>query len=100
MPLPSSGGTDQTEAAQDRKSLSRELHETAQPLTVLQGLLELALLQPGSADEYRDVIQRAAEQSRRVSKGFDHVRRLLLEPGSSTAKPSVSEKSRIEGFHV
>ena len=58
-------------------AISHELHQTAQPLTVLQGLLELALLSSRTAEEYRDAIQRAMEQSRRISGCFDLVRRLF-----------------------
>jgi signal transduction histidine kinase len=57
--------------------ISRELHQTAQPLTVLQGLLELALLRSHTAEEYRNIIERAMEESRRVSGCFDHVRELV-----------------------
>lgn len=58
-------------------ALSRELHHSAQPLTVLQGVLELGLLTSTTTEDYRDVIQRAMEQSRRVSSSFDLVRKLL-----------------------
>jgi len=58
-------------------ALSRELHHSAQPLTVLQGVLELGLLTSTTTEDYRDVIQRAMEESRRVSSSFDLVRKLL-----------------------
>ncbi|MFZ0285064.1 MAG: hypothetical protein WAL32_07515 [Terriglobales bacterium] len=58
-------------------AISHQLHQTAQPLTVLQGLLELALLSSRTTEEYRDAIQRAMEQSRRISGCFDLVRRLF-----------------------
>jgi signal transduction histidine kinase len=78
-----------------------ELHQTAQPLTVLQGLLELALLSSATAEEYRGVIQRAVEESRRVSRGFEQMRNLIAT--SSTNKPCVPqapETQRIECVHV
>jgi hypothetical protein len=78
-----------------------ELHQTAQPLTVLQGLLELALLSSATAEEYRGVIQRAVEESRRVSSGFDQIRKLVAN--SSPKNQCVSqtpETQRIECVHV
>jgi signal transduction histidine kinase len=78
-----------------------ELHQTAQPLTVLQGLLELALLSSATAEEYRGVIQRAVEESRRVSSGFDRIRKLVAN--SSPKNQCVSqtpEPQRIECVHV
>jgi light-regulated signal transduction histidine kinase (bacteriophytochrome) len=58
-------------------AISHQLHQTAQPLTVLQGLLEVALLSSRTAEEYRGVIQRAMEQSLRISGCFDLVRKLF-----------------------
>src|SRR5271170_83775 len=57
--------------------ISHELHQTAQPLTALQGLLELALLMPHTAEEYRSVVQQAMEHSLRISGCFDHLRELF-----------------------
>jgi hypothetical protein len=59
------------------RAISRELHQTAQPLTALQGLLELALLTPHTVEEYRSIIRQAMEESLRVSGCFDHVRELF-----------------------
>jgi signal transduction histidine kinase len=69
-------------------ALSGGLHQAAQPLTVLQGLLELALIEPHTEDEYRHSIQMAMEQSQRVTGSFDHVRELvrLLQPESDVAQ--------------
>ena len=47
-------------------AILHELHQAAQPLTVLQGLLELALLSSATAEEYRGVIKRAVEESTRT----------------------------------
>jgi signal transduction histidine kinase len=58
-------------------AISRGLHRTAQPLTVLQGTLELALLKPHTREEYQSIITRAMEQSQRVSDYFAHVRELV-----------------------
>lgn len=74
-------------------AISRELHQTAQPLTVLQGLLELALLTSSTTEDYRGVIQRAMEQSQRISGCFDEVRRLFHsdQPAPDLSSFSVSE---------
>lgn len=67
---------DQQRAAE----LSRDLHQAAQPLTVLQGCLELALTQPHTAEEYKDSIERALDESRRVAACFDRIRELVRTP--------------------
>jgi hypothetical protein len=74
-------------------AISRELHQTAQPLTVLQGLLELALLTSLTPEDYRGVIQRAMEQSRRISGCFDLVRKLVhfQQPPLDLSSFSVSD---------
>jgi signal transduction histidine kinase len=78
-----------------------ELHQTAQPLTVLQGLLELALLSSATAEEYRGVIQRAVEESRRVSRGFDQMRKLVATLSPKTQGVSQTPATqRIECVHV
>jgi len=58
-------------------AVSKELHQTAQPLTVLQGLLELSLLKSGTIEEYRSSVERAINEVQRVVAGFDHVRELI-----------------------
>jgi len=58
-------------------AISRGLHRAAQPLTVLQGILELSLLKPHTSEEFQGVVLRAMEQSQRVSDYFDHVRQLV-----------------------
>jgi hypothetical protein len=66
-----------------------ELHQTAQPLTVLLGL------------QYRGVIQRAVEESRRVSSGFDQMRKLVANSSPKTQCVSQTpEPQRIECVHV
>src|ERR1700689_2143981 len=74
-------------------AISHQLHQTAQPLTVLQGLLEVALLSSRTAEEYRGVIQRAMEQSLRISGCFDLVRKLfhLQQLPSDVSTFSVSD---------
>jgi hypothetical protein len=81
--------------------IAHELHQTAQPLTVLQGLLELALLSSATAEEYRAVIQRAVEESRRVSSAFDQMRKLVANSSPKTQCVSQTpETQRIECVHV
>jgi nitrate/nitrite-specific signal transduction histidine kinase len=57
--------------------ISKRLHSTAQPLTVLQGVLELALLNAHTVEEYRECCRQAIEELRRVTGCFDQVRELL-----------------------
>ena len=61
-------------------ALSQGLHQTAQPLTVLQCLLEQALLDPCNAEQYREVIARAMSEARRVTECLDHVFKLVHRP--------------------
>ncbi len=58
-------------------AMSRELHKTAQPLTVLQGVLELALENAHTVEDYRQCCERAIAELRRVGDSFDEVRKLL-----------------------
>jgi hypothetical protein len=94
---------DLTEALGPLKAgvMLHELHQTAQPLTVLQGLLELALLSSATVEEYRGVIQRAVEESRRVSTGFDRMRKLIANSLPKTPCVSTTaENQGIEYIHV
>jgi hypothetical protein len=63
----------------------RGLHQAAQPLTVLQGLLELALTTPHTEQEYKRFLKRAMDESRRVGACFDAVRELVREPHAPSA---------------
>jgi hypothetical protein len=92
--------------------LSQDLHQAAQPLTVLQGCLELALTGAHTVDEYKRSIKRALDESRRVSACFDRIRQLVqtstptFEAGrlAASAKGSrtspVSDAKRIRCVHV
>jgi hypothetical protein len=59
------------------KAASRELHDTAQPLTVLQGLLELALERAHTVDDYREALTAALSETARVTACFENVRQLV-----------------------
>jgi hypothetical protein len=58
-------------------AISRALHQTTQPLTVLQGMLELALLKASTVDQYKDVVERSLEELRRATDCFGHLRTLI-----------------------
>ncbi len=58
-------------------AISCELHKTAQPLTILQGLLELMLMTGSNGEECRSSVERAAEEVQRLIACFDEVRKLV-----------------------
>jgi len=60
-------------------AISRELHKTAQPLTALQGLLELSLQREQTVQQYRGSVEKAIQQLQRVTDCFGQIRRLALE---------------------
>ena len=55
-------------------TISMGLHQATQPLTILQGTLELALLNASTVDEYKEAIERSLEELQRVTECFDHLR--------------------------
>ena len=54
--------------------ISRGLHQAAQPLTALQGWIELALNGTHTEHEYKSLMKHAREESQRVLGCFDRVR--------------------------
>ena len=58
-------------------SLSRQLHDATQPLTVLQGLLELALIKSQTVEDYRQSVELALKESARVAICFVELRDLI-----------------------
>jgi len=74
--------TDQTNG----RSVSRQFHQTTQPLSVLQGLLELSLIRSTTVEEYRLSIERALKELARVTICFAELRRLIdaAEQGAKT----------------
>lgn len=67
-------------------AISRELHQATQPITVLQGTLELALLAASTIDEYRRAIERSLEELQRVTDCFKHLRAFIqLQSASDVA---------------
>ena len=59
------------------EAVSQGLHQVAQPMTVLQGVLELALLAPSTEEQYKRTLQRAMDQWQRVAASIDALRRSL-----------------------
>jgi len=55
-------------------SISLGLHQATQPLTILQGTLELALLNASTVKEYRNAIERSLEELQRVTECFEQLR--------------------------
>jgi len=85
----------ESEASIDRDisaAFSLGLHQATQPLTVLQGTLELALADAKSVDECKRVIARSLEEVQRVSDCFEQLRTImqLHQPVSDVTTFSVS----------
>ena len=57
-------------------AISQRLHQAAQPLTVLQGMLEQTLIEAHTPEEYREIIVRLMGEARRVTCCFEHLREL------------------------
>jgi len=70
----SAGGSEVLVDQEISSSISLGLHQTTQPLTILQGTLELALLNASTVDEYKYAIERSLEELQRVTDCFEHLR--------------------------
>jgi hypothetical protein len=55
-------------------SLSGQLHEISQPFSVLQGTLELALIESRTVEDYRRSIEHALAESARLADCFEQLR--------------------------
>jgi light-regulated signal transduction histidine kinase (bacteriophytochrome) len=75
------------------KATSRGLHDTAQPLTVLQGLLEFTLMQAQTVQEYRESLTTALAEMSRLTACFENVRQLvrLQQPAADICDFSLLE---------
>jgi hypothetical protein len=62
--------------SEDAKKILHELHQAAQPLTVLQGVLELALIKSETVEEYRQSIETALLQTGRIVDCLNQIRML------------------------
>jgi signal transduction histidine kinase len=79
----------QQSVAADRElvnAMARELHDMAQPLTLLQGVLELALYNADTVERYQHSVAQALGELKRVLASFGQMRQLLR-----TAQPSGGE---------
>lgn len=96
MPFPREGIHATTDSLPTQiGTISQQLHQTAQPLALLQGWLELALLKPHSVDEYKGIIERAIDQSRRLSGCFDRVREMVRVQESESHSAHGIERSHV-----
>ena len=79
------------------KATSRGLHDTAQPLTVLQGLLEFTLMQAQTVQEYRESLTTALAEMSRLTACFENVRQLvrLQQPATDICDFSLLQAVQI-----
>jgi|SRR5580658_40711 signal transduction histidine kinase len=77
-------------------AMSRGLHQATQPLCVLQGTLELALLSAGTVDDFKSAVERSLAELQRVTDSFEDLRILarLQQPASDIA--TFSAASMVE----
>jgi len=73
-PKSSAGGSDVLVDEEISNSISLGLHQTTQPLTILQGTLELALLNASTVEECKNAIERSLEELQRVTDCFEQLR--------------------------
>ncbi len=99
-------------ACQITGAVTRGLHDAAQPLTVLQGSLEMALIGSRSAEDYKRSIKRAVDQSQKIVAAFDRLREIVNMPtcigdvkngsrfGMRGQTPESSDASKSRGCDV
>ena len=58
------------------------LHSAAQPLVVLQGILELAVLSNENREELRVASETALHEAQRISEQFDELRKIMRSCGA------------------
>jgi hypothetical protein len=63
-------------------TISMGLHQATQPLTILQGTLELALLNASTVEAYREAIEQSLAELQRVMQCFDHLRSVTQSASS------------------
>ncbi|HWF90895.1 MAG TPA: hypothetical protein VN684_01365 [Terriglobales bacterium] len=59
-------------------AMSEVLHQTAQPLTVLLGILELALLQAETITDYRESVERSLSEVARLVDCLNQAKRIAI----------------------
>jgi hypothetical protein len=69
-------------------ALARSLHQATQPLTVIHGTLELALLTANTMEKYRDAVELSLEELNRVTDCFRDLRAMICQPQPA---PDVAE---------
>lgn len=74
MHTPDSKSHTPSSIAGEGKKVLQALHQTAQPLTVLQGVLELALIKAETIQEYRQSIETALLQTGRIIDCLNQIR--------------------------
>ena len=77
------------------RTLARQLHQTTQPLSVLQGLLELALIESRSVDDYRRSVELSLVELGRVTDCFDELRRLVAASQNFQSGAQGSGRNRV-----
>jgi signal transduction histidine kinase len=100
----------QQSVAADRElvnTMAHELHDMAQPLTLLQGVLDLALYNADTVERYRHSVAQAMGELKRVIVSFGRMRQLVrpAEPAggelpSSPAPAQVSARLRSSAAQV
>ena len=81
-------------------AISQRLHKAAQPLTVLQGMLEQALIEAHTPEEYREIMVRLRGEARRVTNCFEHLRELAQVRESGLRAANVRTLLHGESRHV
>jgi hypothetical protein len=61
-------------------ALSRVLHQATQPLTVIHGTLELALLTANTMEKYREAVELSLEELKRITDCFRDLRAMICQP--------------------
>lgn len=59
------------------EALRNQIHDLSQPLTSLQGSLEVALLGEMDEAECRQILEQSLEEARRIALGFVKLRKVL-----------------------
>jgi len=81
-------------------AISQGLHKAAQPLTVLQGMLEQTLIEAHTLEEYREIMVRLMGEARRVTCCFEHLRELAQVRESGVIAANVRALPEAESQHV
>ena len=58
-------------------AILRLLHRTAQPLTTIQGILEMTLTESMTAEEKRAWLEKAVEQTVQATSDFNQLRKIV-----------------------